>query len=362
MNVLGESDLQIWNNQAFDDGDISDTFKPLPVNLSSDSSFSSKENKSPIGFITSKSSVLHNPLHQSKPFKNLPIKIGSLKPSENLDKTDEEIEIENEIKRLVARLEAIRAEKNAMKSVQKQGKSVLVVDTAGVKKVQETRNNVQRRGFSLGPNEIMSATNSKAKQFGTTPSSVQSRRKSCFWKLDDIEEETSRSKNPNTRIRQAVTTIGSKKMMKKDDSVLASIQPKKLFGETVKKPVKPGRVVPSRYNQATVNSSMKKRENVERKSNSEMVKKKKTWEIPRVIVIPNRLNLDENENEDEDMNEDDSMDVVMQEVVLPRIRVGRCVEEAGRDSGPAKRVVELVGKKSYFDEEAVCQKLSFDQD
>ncbi|MFS7964195.1 hypothetical protein Hanom_Chr08g00747341 [Helianthus anomalus] len=51
----------------------------------------------------------------------------------------------------------------------------------------------------------------------------------------------------------------------------------------------------------------------------------------------------------------------MPEVLLPRIRVVRYMEEAGRDSGPAKRVADLVGKKSYFDEEAVCQQLSFDE-
>ncbi|KAK9068124.1 hypothetical protein SSX86_012235 [Deinandra increscens subsp. villosa] len=355
MSVI---DVQIWTNSVFDDGGDSESFnsynqlkspswvtkKPLTVNLSSDSldsSFSSKENQSP------------NPVPL---FSNHPIKTGSLKPNvvENLEVTDEEIEIENEIRRLFAKLESIRrekAEKNDKKNknteyVEKQGK--LDLDKkSGVKKIQ-------RRGFSLGPNEIMSAASSKSKQleqFGTNP--VQNRRKSCFWKLDDIEEEKSRVKNPS--VRRAVTSIGSKKGVKKDDLILGSIQPKKLFGEQAKKPaVKPGRVIPSRYNQATVNSSMKKRESV-RGGGAMESRVKKKWDLP--ISIPNRLNF-----EGESSVDNNHVDVVMPEpeVILPKIRVVRYEEEAGRDSGPAKRVAELVGRKSYFVD--VCQKLSLDED
>ncbi|KAJ0746794.1 hypothetical protein HanOQP8_Chr05g0182061 [Helianthus annuus] len=357
MNVLGEypdainkKDLQIWNNSAFDDGGDSESFKSpswvmkKPVVVSSDSSFSSKENQSPIGF-NPKSSLL---VHESKPFKNLN-KIGSLKP---VEKTDEEIEIEKEISRLYAKLESIRRER-----AEKNVKCVENKKESGVKKIP---NKIQTRGLSLGPNEIMSAA-AKSKQ---SVESTQNRRKSCFWKLDDIEEEKcgfSRRKISN--LRQAVTTVGLKKGVKIDDSILGSIQPKKLFGDQsvpAKRPVKPGgRVIPSRYNQATVNSSMKKRsslttDTVERKPREGRVKKK--WDIPSAIVIPNRFSLDGNEDES-------SVDVVIQpEVLLPRIRVVRYMEEAGRDSGPAKRVADLVGKKSYFDEEeAVCQQLSFDE-
>ncbi|XP_076944117.1 uncharacterized protein LOC143614616 [Bidens hawaiensis] len=372
--VINNKDLQIWNNSAFDDGGESETFNscsnPIkspswlakkPVSSDSlDSSFSSKENQSPIGYSKPKSSVLVNPLHESKLFNSCSVKI---------DKTDEEIEIENEIRRLVAKLESIRAERaeKNVKVVEKQGK--LVVN----KKIQESSfsgNKIPRRGFSLGPNEIMSATGSglKSKQSGATPM-TQNRRKSCFWKLDDIDEEKCRvSRGKNSSMRQAVTTVGSRKTIKKDDSILGSIQPKKLFGDQsvpAKKPAKPGRVVPSRYNQATVNSSMKKKsltENVDRKpcgGTEGRVKKK--WDIPSVIVIPKRLNLDVNMDECENVNEE-CVDVVKPEVLLPRIRVVRYVEEAGRDSGPAKRVAELVGKKSYFDEATDCQKLSFDED
>ncbi|MFS7907427.1 hypothetical protein Hanom_Chr01g00071221 [Helianthus anomalus] len=70
------------------------------------------------------------------------------------------------------------------------------------------RSQIQTRGFSLGPNEIMLAA-VKSKQSGMTPvESMQNRRKSCFWKSDDIEEEKCgfpRRKNSN--LRQVVTTV-----------------------------------------------------------------------------------------------------------------------------------------------------------
>ncbi|KVH96605.1 uncharacterized protein LOC112523903 [Cynara cardunculus var. scolymus] len=389
--ISNKKDVQIWNNAAFDNGDglnSSNLIKPSsswsPLKKSNqpsdsvDSSFSSKENQSPSGFsksavsVSARSTVL---VHQSKPLKNLPIKIVV----ENLEeKTDEEIEIENEISRLYARLESLRlkrADQNA-KNLEKQGRTVDAAKIiknrdSGVKKIEESgfsRTKIQRRGFSLGPNEIMSATNPKSKQLGATPiQSTQNRRKSCFWKLEDIEEEKMGvSRGKNLSLRQAVTTGGAKKGMKKDDSVLSSIQPKKLFGEQsvpAKKPLKPGRVIASRYNQATVTSLMRKKSltdnNVDRKSRGTEGRVKRRWEIPSEIVIPKRLDLDSNENENES---EGSIDVVMPDV-LPRIRAVRYVDETGRDSGPAKRVAELVGKKSYFDEEeAVCQRLSFEEE
>ncbi|XP_071725471.1 uncharacterized protein [Rutidosis leptorrhynchoides] len=396
-------DVQIWNNAVFDNAGDSECFKsnnlikspslllkkpPVSINPCSDSydsSFSSKENQSPIG-LSNCSVLVHQSKQKPKPLKNLEIKSGSLKSESREEKTDEEIEIEKEISRLYAKLESIRSKKAAEqkenKVLEKQGKKVTAkfldpVKDSGVKKMEESgfsKPKIQRRGFSLGPNEIMNASNSKAKQIGTTPVQSTNRRKSCFWKLDDIEEENyGFSKGRNSILRQAVTTVGSKKGIKKDDLILASVQPKKLFGDQsvpAKKPLKPGRVIASRYNQPTVNSTMKKKsftDNVDRKSRGGTEgRMKKKWEIPS-FVIPKRLEL-EDDNETENDEFVGPIDVVMP-VELPRIRAVRFVDDQGRDSGPAKRVAELVGKKSYFhedddddEEETVCQQLSFEED
>ncbi|XP_071699089.1 uncharacterized protein [Rutidosis leptorrhynchoides] len=401
MNVYSEyqgminakKDVQIWNNGVFDNTSDSECLKsnnliqsnnwllnkpPVSINPCSDSfdsSFSSKENQSPIG-LTNSSVLVHRSKPKPKPLKNLEIKNGSLKSEDRGKKTDEEIEIENEISRLYAKLESIRSKKveqNGNKILEKQGKN----KDSGVQKMEESgfsKGQFKRRGFSLGPNEIMSASNSNSKQMGTTPVQSTNRRKSCFWELDDIQEENfGFSKVRNSSLRQAVTTVGSKKGIKKDDLILASVQPKKLFGEQsvpVKKPLKPGRVIVSRYNQPTINSSMKNRsftDNPDRKSRGGTEGRvKKKWENPNEIVVPKRLELyDDSENETDEFV--GPIGAVMP-IVLPRIRAVRIVDNSGQDSGPAKRVAELVGKKSYFqeeddeEEEAVSQKLSFEED
>ncbi|KAL4585142.1 hypothetical protein LXL04_009757 [Taraxacum kok-saghyz] len=398
--IINKKDLQVWNNAVFDNGTDSESLsssnlikspswlvkKPVTVNQSSDSfdsvhsSFSSKENQIPVGLSKPSGFNLH-PMQQSKPLRNLPIglsKPGVLENSE--EKTVEEVEIEKEISRLYARLEAIRREKQG-KTVAAKVVEPLKNKNYGVKKIEESgfskTTTIKRRGFSLGPNEIMSTTNPKSKQSGTTPiQSTQNRRKSCFWKLDDIEEE--RMGFSRGKPRQAITTIGSKRPTKKDDLILGSIHPKKLFGEQsvpAKKPLKPGRVIPSRYNQATVTSAMRKKsaiDNIIAKPRGTDGRVKKKWEIPSEIGIPKKLDLDDEYSENSYGDLAGSIDVVaplmMQEVVpeLPRIRAVRCGDEPGRDSGPAKRVAELVGKKSYFggcvDEERVCQILSFEED
>ncbi|KAJ8543464.1 hypothetical protein K7X08_005987 [Anisodus acutangulus] len=71
-----------------------------------------------------------------------------------------------------------------------------------------------------------------------------------FWKLQEIEEESlsikERGKSSvvaRTMVtpRQAVTTIASKKNVKKDDGFLSSVQPKKLFKDGEKSNKKPQR-------------------------------------------------------------------------------------------------------------------------
>ncbi|KAF3947127.1 hypothetical protein CMV_026699 [Castanea mollissima] len=79
---------------------------------------------------------------------------------------------------------------------------------------------------------------------------------------------------------------------------------------------------------------------------------KKRWEIPSEVMVYK--------------GEEDGNAASISEVggVLPKIRSLRCVNETPRASGPAKRVAELIGRRSYFCnneevEPSVCQALSF---
>ncbi|CAA0829963.1 Unknown protein [Striga hermonthica] len=104
-------------------------------------------------------------------------------------------------------------------------------------------------GASVGPAKIFGAARSRQMLWRPEMSTpVQRWRKSCYWKLQGIAEEKA---SLGKGFSSAATTISSRKALKKDDSVLNSVKPKKLFREHVanrKKLSRPERNVASRYN------------------------------------------------------------------------------------------------------------------
>ncbi|KAF5741478.1 hypothetical protein HS088_TW10G00475 [Tripterygium wilfordii] len=443
-DAVSPSKLQVWNNAAFDDGDSEDltatqsswsNLKSSCVNRSLESDCS-KENQSPVlvkSHLLLKSSTPVMPLHSNNVIGNslekivkVSLKQGFLEPlsesrsgiieeekNREEQKIDMEIEeIQNEINRLSSKLEALRLEKaeSKLNMIEKLGRIVPVKfqlqDSA--KKIDDslvssTRTKLHRRGVSLGPAEIAAGARSRllGKHEITPVQPIQSRRKSCFWKPQEINETkvakergksltlSPKSRKTASKIlaqKQAANTVGSKKAVKKEDGILATIQPKNLFRDgdktaSTKKPLKYGRVVASRYSQisnqlngsVTVSDERKRslpendKEDVQRcdrrrisHGNAVMQKTdtrvKKRWEIPNELVVYKSVAEDEEPPQ--------SFSAMRQE--LPSIRIARCVNESPRDSGPAKRVAELAGKRSYFapDEEvaddSVCQALKFE--
>ncbi|PON80554.1 hypothetical protein PanWU01x14_001100 [Parasponia andersonii] len=457
-DAMNGPDLQIWTNAAFDNEESESsaaaaikaswsTLHPDMVNRSSESFQSdySKENLSPAFMetpVTAKSSVPIKPLQvnstilnsQAKPLKLL-FKEGLLEPfskegyeeeeeeeggkERDETKIDSEIEeIENEISRLSSKLEALRIEKaeRNKKTMEKRGRIIPAkfLEPKQSVKIEEsipssTKPKLNRRGLSLGPSEIVAGAGfRRLSKIEITPvQTIQNRRKSCFWKLQDIDElratkergksfslsPKSRKTVSKTQVlppKQAATTVSTKRAVKKEQAVLSSIQPKKLFKEgeksvTAKKPVKPGRVVASRYNQTTVNDGRKRslpeddkeegkrndkkrmsfagkqngigKESCRSRGTESRVKKK--WEIPSEVAVFQGLE-----------KEEESPLPAVGEIgeALPKIKTFRCVKESPRDSGPAKRVAELIGRRSYFcsDDEvdgssssSVCQALRF---
>lgn len=500
---MNSTDLQIWDNAAFDNGESEDSsamFKSSWPNLkpvlfsSSESldSFSSKENQNPQfennrlpikSHLPSKS--IHHQNGRGKSTKTQSSDSKSKSGNEedvrddgkNIDLEIEEIE--KEISRLSSRLEALRTEKaeKFVKTAERRGGGGgRVVPAKFMEQKQSSKNGeekkkveeeaiilsskvqTRRRGLSIGPLEVINGCSGarrggmslgpleisagaiaiaagKQQESAITPiQAIQNRRKSCFWKLQNIEEEEEKKRittttaktaikerrrrsflsiSPKTRkpnnnngaaiakiqaSRKAATTVGSRKTVKREDSIVNSIQPKKLFikdGEkekssalptaaTNKKPLKlPGRIVASRYNQGTNQvSAMRKRSlpennnDQEEDENKRFDKKrslsagksrpthketifiknsaaategrvKKRWEIPPTAAAAATTT---------------GISVVTD--LLPSIRTTRCLIETPRDSGPAKRVADLVGKKSYFsiDEDLVCQALNFSEE
>ncbi|OAY35231.1 hypothetical protein MANES_12G083000v8 [Manihot esculenta] len=427
---INAPELQVWNNEAFDNSESEDSvgIKSTWWTQSIESSCS-KENlspvfeKSPVSFTSLVSSIPIKPLNSNGVIANAgenPLKFVSmpgtvsnnliLKENKNRDEgiVDKEIEeIEKEIRRLSLRLEALKLEKAERSlKIEKRGRIVPAKfmepkQTVTIEEslLSSSKTKINRRGVSMGPSEIFSGAKSRllSKQ-EITPVSTQNRRKSCFWNLEEIDElkatkERGKSLSPRSRKttskiqapKLAATTVGSKKSVKKEDGFLALIQPKTLFRDgqksvSNKKPVKPGRVVPSRYNQFETHQSngnltsteARKRSlpdsdkedgNKRRVSRGSGVNQriesstKKKWEIPNEVVI----------YKSDAVVEETWPSIEAMGDVLPKIKTTQCVNETPRDSGAAKRVSDLVGRKSFFctdeDEIAgdpVCQTLSFE--
>lgn len=449
--TMNSKELQIWNNAAFDNGESENSsnvvkfswsgMNPLSsTNLSqSMESDSTKENRTPS---MAESPVSLKSLSSIKPLKDNTLIANAQENTfekEERDIDGEIEEIEKEINRLSSRLESLRLEKakrNA-KMMEKRGRIVAAKFMDPPKQSNKSCNEQSkfeesmslsaklktprrglsmgpaemmrsvRRGISLGPAEIYSATKLKQlgkQDFSTPVQQSANRRKSCYWKLHDIDElrvtkerGKSMSVSPKARSKtaskplvpkQAATTIGSKKTAKKEDIVISSIQPKKLFtkdGEKpapAKKPMKSGRVVASRYNQVSNGGSsavkeLRKRSLPENEDDIKRTDKKrvslteksqggeqlaaegrvkKRWEIPSEVVVQRNV----------DHKTPSSVSKMLD--LVPKIKNLHCKNESPRDSGPAKRVSELVGRKSFFStedrvdeevEESVCQALSF---
>lgn len=454
MSVLGYPDafdapeLQVWNNAAFDNGESGDSaaaaaavkaswssVNPVFVKLSDslESDDFSKENRSPEcanSQISLKSSALSKIQWKQGVLEPLSAKAGD---RDDKGRTiDAEIEeIEKEITRLSSRLEALRLEKAKAGDEKKPRGRVVAAkflepkqvagigrDPDAAKRIEETplssaKPKLNRRGLSLGPAEIASsAGKSRPSMKGEiTPGlSIQNRRKSCFWKLEEIDElkvtkERRKSMSMTTSPgnarktfpkvqppKQAATTAASRRFTKKEEAIIASIQPKRLFkdGEksaSAKKPGKPGRVVASRYNQMTASAARKRSfpennnkdegERVDKRrasgglnapANESRVKKK--WEVPsEVVVYESKKEVSAAAAQTETPSS-----IGRISSVLPKIRAVRGAKESPRDSGAARRVADLVGKRNYFggggnEEEAelqmqmsFCQALSFIQD
>ncbi|KAK8482120.1 hypothetical protein V6N13_017668 [Hibiscus sabdariffa] len=407
-------EVQVWNNAAFDNAESEDAnpCKDYWCNHDSGSvnqsleSDGSKENqsplwvKSPVSFKPCSRNVAGNP---KEPF-SVKMRSGVCKEQDKKrdeKKIDMEIEeIEKEVARLSSKLEALRLEKAEYhaRSIAMRGRIVPAKfmepkQSILEKKMEDplfSKPKLNRRGVSLGPSEIFSATKSRQfmkQEFATPVQSIQSRRKSCFFKLQDIDEGKvtrergkSLSLSPKSRKtvskaiapKPAATTVGAKRGVKKEETVLSTIQPKRLFKDvekpvTAKKPLKPGRVVSSRYNQIPsqsngsfkVDNARKQESNKhdqKRVSDEQMVgscksesRVKKKWEIPSEVII---------------LKGESPESVAKISDLLPKIRTARVWGESPRDSGPAKRVAELMGRKSYFSmeeetEDSVCQALSF---
>ncbi|KAG6570853.1 hypothetical protein SDJN03_29768, partial [Cucurbita argyrosperma subsp. sororia] len=420
--------IQVWDNAAFENGEsdvrtrswstVQDSYK----NTSSESlqSDCSKENLCPLSLktpVSTKYSVSVKPLSRNgviensqwKPLKTpCMIKMCGVRGNEEEEviskemNIDEEIEeTEMEIIRLSTRLKALQFEKAkrdaARTSVQRGGRFV-PVRTFDAKIGQN-------RGLSLGPSEIHSGVGERrqGKTELTPIQRIHNRRKSCLPKLLEIDEGKAKNRrgnmslSPKSRrtlikaqtVRKPATTVVSKRPAKKD-GLVELIQPKKLFKDveksvaptSVKRALKSGRIVASRYNQINESSSSqvatenRKRSlpgNCKDDGSSRYDKRRPSSEVcrskgPQSRVKKQREIPSEIMGFPEEM-EERSWECSVWKVgeMLPRIRTSRCGSMSPRASGRAKRVAELIDSRTNFFgnqemEASICQKLNFAED
>ncbi|KAE8654830.1 hypothetical protein F3Y22_tig00117040pilonHSYRG00074 [Hibiscus syriacus] len=182
-------------------------------------------------------------------------------------------EIEKEVSPLSSKLEAIRLEKAeyCARSIAMRGRDVPA-------KFMEPKQSIKNLETAFMKHEFI-----------TPIQSIQSRRKSCFFKLQDIDE------GRVTRERGKSLSL-SPKSRKTVYKALQRWRKTSIGKETIET----WRAVGSRYNQIPNQSNNEKSEN----------RMKKKWEIPSEVII--------------------------------------LKEESPQSIGPAKRVAELMGRKPYF--------------
>ncbi|XP_010438492.1 PREDICTED: uncharacterized protein LOC104722083 [Camelina sativa] len=399
--------LQIWNNAAFDDGDSQITSaieEATSWSSQLNESFDSdgiKENHFSISVSSSLQSSVSITTDQEAAKAAPSAKSKTVKSKSAADRSKRDIdaeieEVEKEIGRLSTRLESLRLEKaeQTARSVAIRGRIVPAKFMESQKPTvrfddSSLQGSKSRRGVSLGPAEIFNS--GKRSETVTPIQSAQNRRKSCFFKLPGIEEgkmtnrgnnnkgRTSLSLSPRSRKakvmtagqKQAATTVGSKRAVKKEEGVFSLIQPKKLFKDdeknvSLRKPLKPGRVVASRYSlvsktqQGGGEKDVRKRslpENEEKENHNRSEKRrasdensksegrvKKRWEIPSEVDLYSS-----------GVNDVDETPICEK---LPKIRTLRRLGGSPRDSGAAKRVAELQSKDRSF---TFCQLLRFEE-
>ncbi|XP_039054603.1 uncharacterized protein LOC120197028 [Hibiscus syriacus] len=189
-------------------------------------------------------------------------------------------------------------------------------------------------------------------EFITPIQSIQSRRKSCFFKLQDIDEgRVTRERGKSLSLSPNSRKTVSKVIAPKPAATTALQDGEKPV--SARKPLKHGRVVGSRYNQFpnqsnvsfTVSDAQKQESNkhdkrcvsneriVDSCKNEKSENRMKKWEIPSEVII---------------LKEESPQSIGKINDLLPKIRTVRVWHESPRASGPAKRVAELMGRKPYF--------------
>ncbi|KAJ1703992.1 hypothetical protein LUZ63_003771 [Rhynchospora breviuscula] len=288
---------------------------------------------------------------------------GVKKPTR--EEIEKEIEkTEREIERLTRWLEELRSKKAS--SFQKPGRVVpsKFKEVAKIKFETPVSNKSMQRGVSLGPLEILQGSTHNSKKFGSNkPNKIkEENEKSQSWKqrgvslgpLEIHQGLTQSSKKPHgikegKEKSQPWKSAGPKMVSNSRPSRRGvSLGPTEISAIARKTPCKPGNTL----------------EKIEEYSTSNRRLSRGTRK-PR--IVPSRYSLAPPKIVRDDMSKNvngkkSPESITKMAKLLPKIKAVRCTEQSPRDSGRAKRVADLIGRKPFFECEAGDHGISSFQD
>ncbi|KAJ6842589.1 uncharacterized protein M6B38_302015 [Iris pallida] len=227
----------------------------------------------------------------------------------------------------------------------------------------------RRRGMSIGPAEIFSAR-SRCRQTSKIQDAIKGAKETRAGRSLSSSPKPRRAATSSrvSELRKGVLTVGAKKPVRREEGPTSNIKPKALFQEaktTGKRPNAKVRIVASRYSLIGGGGG-------------EPDSKKRKWSLPesgkedmsgsgRSLSLGG-LTARSLMNAEEERTSSSPPSIMKMAAALPKIRTLRHgAIESPRDSGCAKRVAELVGRRSCFAADdgsgsSSCQSLNFDEE
>ncbi|KAF3337090.1 hypothetical protein FCM35_KLT17677 [Carex littledalei] len=232
------------------------------------------------------------------------------------EEIDKEIEkTEKEIERLTCRLEELRSKKASLS--QKPGRVVpsKFMEVSKLKIETPVSDKFRQRGVSLGPLEIQKGSAQSLKKFSSKRSHGIKEEKEKFLPWKSACPKIATDSRPSRRgVSLGPTEISAiaRKTPSKPGNKLEKIEEKSASNRRLSRGPRKPRVVPSRYSLAPTKVVIRE----EMVSNCNV--KKSPESITKIATL------------------------------LPKINAVRCTEQSPRDSGRAKRVADLIGRKPFF--------------
>jgi hypothetical protein len=251
---------------------------------------------------------------------------GPKKPTK--EQIDKEIEnTEREIERLTRQLEELRSRKATLS--QKPGRVVpsKFMEVAKIKFETPVSNKPRQRCVSVGSLEIQQGSAQSSTKFSSKkPHGIKEKEKSLPWKSAGPKiASDSRPSRRGVSLGPTEISAFARKLPFKPGNKLEMIEEKSSSNRRLSRGSRKPRVVPSRYSLAPTKV-------VREEMNSNSNVKKTPESITKIATL------------------------------LPKIKAMRYPEQSPRDSGRAKRVVDLVGRKPFFQSEELEQGASSCQD